>query len=155
MCFYPLLKKKGFYKMTRDEAIKILSVLKAAYPNSYRGMTKDEANGTISVWQSQFANIPYFAVTIAVSKLISTNTFPPSIKEVKDRIRTLYWETWSLLKENKTNNSLSAGEVKALEELLAVVEPMRCQERCEPSIKDIMTGFSGMLTMPEEIARIK
>ena len=33
--------------MTREETVKILAILKAAYPNSYKGMTKEEANATI------------------------------------------------------------------------------------------------------------
>ena len=36
--------------MTRDETTKVLALLKAAYPNSYKGMTKEEAMGTISIW---------------------------------------------------------------------------------------------------------
>lgn len=83
--------------MTRQEAIQILSILKAAYPNSYKGMTKDEANGTINIWATQFNNVPFDVITIAVNKLISTNTFPPSINEVKEKIRALYWEAYQML----------------------------------------------------------
>ena len=75
--------------MTREEAIKILAILKAAYPNFYKNMTKEEAKGTINVWASQFVSFPYSAVLIAVQKLISTKTFPPTVSEVKERIRSL------------------------------------------------------------------
>lgn len=73
--------------MTRDETIKVLASLKAAYPASYKNMTKDEANGTIGAWQAQFLGMPYSVVSIAITKIISTNTFPPSIAEVKEKIR--------------------------------------------------------------------
>ena len=44
--------------MTRDETTKVLALLKAAYPNSYKGMTKEEAMGTISIWTMQFESVP-------------------------------------------------------------------------------------------------
>ena len=33
--------------MTRSEALKVFGILKAAYPNAYKGMTKDDANSVI------------------------------------------------------------------------------------------------------------
>ena len=79
--------------MTREETIKILAILKAAYPNSYKNMTKDEANGTVTIWAMQFANIPADVVMIAINKLISTSPFPPAICEVKEKIKGMYWES--------------------------------------------------------------
>ena len=82
--------------MTRDETIKVLAVMKAAYPNSYKGMSREEANGVVNVWTLQFANTPYEIVQIAVAKLISKNTFPPTISEVKQKIHGLYYEFYEL-----------------------------------------------------------
>lgn len=42
--------------MTREDTIKVLAILKAAYPASYRNMSRDEANGTVMIWATQFAN---------------------------------------------------------------------------------------------------
>lgn len=87
--------------MTREETIKLLAILKAAYPNSYKGMTKEEANGTITVWAIQFANIPSNIVMIAINKIISDSPFPPSISEVRDKIRGLYYEAQEMLREHE------------------------------------------------------
>ena len=46
--------------MTREETIKVLAILKAAYPNAYKGMTREEAQGTVSVWAMQFASNEVF-----------------------------------------------------------------------------------------------
>lgn len=86
--------------MTREETIKLLSILKAAYPNSYKGMTRDEANGTISVWAMHFSKIPADIVLIAVNKIISKSAFPPSINEVKSELSALYYEAAELIREN-------------------------------------------------------
>ena len=83
--------------MTREETIQVLALLKAAYPNSYKGISKKEGNAIIAVWATQFTNIPVQIVLIAINKLIYKNTFPPAISEVKDKIKNLYYEATSEL----------------------------------------------------------
>ena len=141
--------------MTREETIKILAILKAAYPNSYRGMTKEEANGTVAVWAAQFGNIPASVVMIAVNKLISTNTFPPSINEVKARIRGLYWEAWEMLDTHKRYGGLDERTVAQLKEIMAVVEPMRTIERIEPALGDLLSSYGAYLTSGDGTAQIE
>lgn len=133
--------------MTRDETIKVLAILKAAYPNSYRGMTKEEAGGTVAVWASQFASLPVNVVMIAINKLISTNTFPPSINEVKDEIRGLYWETWQELDYHRRGiYKLADKTVAALEEIMRIVEPMQSRSTNEPTLVELIEGYSGYLS---------
>ena len=127
--------------MTRDETIKILSLLKAAYPNSYKGMTKEEANGTIMVWASQFVNIPADVVLVAVNKLISTNTFPPAICEVKKKISGMYWESWQALEDHGKYNNLTDAQNATYQRIFEAAEQLRNQEMIEPSIKEL-TGAS-------------
>lgn len=132
--------------MTREEAIKVLAILKAAYPNSYRGMTKEEAHGTVAVWAAQFAGVPASVVMIAVNKIISKNTFPPSINEVKDEIRGLYWETWQELDFHRRGfKELDDKTVAALEEIMRIVEPMQSRSTNEPTLLELLEGYSGYL----------
>lgn len=88
--------------MTKDEAIKILAILKAAYPNAYKGMTREEATGTIGVWAIQFAKIPYFIVSLAVNRAIGQSSFSPSIYEVKEQLKKLYREAEGMMLNHKT-----------------------------------------------------
>lgn len=133
--------------MTQKEATQILAILKAAYPNSYRGMTKEEAIGTVNVWATQFINIPVSVVSIAVNKLISTNTFPPSIGEVKARIRTLYYEALQELPYQHggiiANNTdeIPPERIALLKEIVAVTEPMRTMSKLEPSLTELLSGY--------------
>lgn len=131
--------------MTREEAIKVLAILKAAYPNSYRNMSKDEANGTVMVWQTQFANIPPEMVLIAVNKLISTSPFPPAISEVKDKIRSLYWEVWGILEEHRQHRSLSPDQEAMYKRMFAICESMRNEAKNEPSLLEIASGGNQIL----------
>ena len=74
--------------MTRDETIDLLTVLKAAYPNFYRGMTRKDADSVIDLWFDMFQDDPAGLVGIAVKRHIATDTkgFPPHIGAIKDAI---------------------------------------------------------------------
>ena len=135
--------------MTQKEATQILAILKAAYPNSYRGMSKEEAIGTVNVWATQFMSIPAPIVMIAVNKLISTNTFPPSIGEVKERIRGLYFEAKAELPYQHgglyANNTteLSPERTALLKEIIRITEPMRTMINIEPSLTDLLGNYES------------
>ena len=83
--------------MTKKEAAQILAILKAAYPASFNGMTKEEASGTVSVWAMQFENMPVDIVSLAIHKCIATNKFPPTVAEVKEKIKTIHWEAYDAI----------------------------------------------------------
>lgn len=133
--------------MTKTETAQILAILKAAYPNSYKNLTAEDAAATVNVWTAQFANMPVSVVIVAVNKLISTNTFPPSIKEVKERIRGLYWEAWEMIdRHNRGFKRIDEKTLATVKEILKVVEPMRTAERVEPSIYELLGGYSQYIT---------
>ncbi len=133
--------------MTKTETAQILAILKAAYPNSYKNLTADDAAATVNVWAAQFANMPVGVVMIAVNKLISTNTFPPTIKEVKERIRGLYWEAWEMIDRHKRGfRRIDEKTLATAKEILKVVEPMRTDERVEPSLYELLGGYAQYLT---------
>ncbi len=83
--------------MTRQEALKILAVLRVAYPSSYRGLDEDMASAMAELWASQFANMPYSVVSLAVEQLISKSTFPPTIAEVNEQFLSLWANATMLL----------------------------------------------------------
>lgn len=93
-------KTEGCEDMTREETTKILAILKAAYPNSYKNMTQSEAIGVVGVWHMQFADVHPDIVMMALQKCISTCTFPPSISEVKKKISSIHWEASDMIRED-------------------------------------------------------
>lgn len=128
--------------MTREETIKVLAILKAAYPNSYKGMTREEAQGTVSVWAMQFTAFPVEVVLLAINKIIASSTFPPTISEVKEKMRGMYWELWGILKTNEVQDTLSDLQVKRYQSMLAAIEPLRASANNEPAISDIMVAYN-------------
>lgn len=75
--------------MMREESLQVLSVLKAAYPSAFKDLNKQDANGVITVWSTQFADTQLEMVLIAVNELIGKCKFTPSIAEVKETIADL------------------------------------------------------------------
>ena len=45
--------------MDRNETIQILTVLKAAYPHSFKDLSSRDANAMIDIWQTMFAAESY------------------------------------------------------------------------------------------------
>lgn len=133
--------------MTKAETAQVLAILKAAYPNTYKTLSAEDATATVNVWAAQFANIPVNVVMIAVNKLISTNIFPPAITEVKERIRSLYWEAWEMIDQHKKGlHRLDAKTLEAAQTILKAVEPMRTKRHIEPTLGELLGGYAQYLT---------
>lgn len=138
--------------MTKEETAKVLAILKAAYPNTFKNLSAEDARATLNVWATQFINIPVGVVMIAVNKLISTNIFPPTITEVKERIRSLYYEAWQDLYRNKQGlQPLDERQIEQLKEIIKITEPMRTQQQIEPSLNELLGGYAQYLTSGKQI----
>ena len=105
--------------MTREDTIKILSVLRGAYPAFYRDITKQEAESTIALWESMFDEEPYELVAAAVKAFISGDAkgFPPAIGQIKERIRQITQpeemteqEAWALVSKALRNSTYGSEE---------------------------------------------
>ena len=132
--------------MTREETIKVLAILKAAYPASYKGMTKQEASGTVMVWATQFANVPGEVVLIAVQKLISSSNFPPSISEVKSKLRGLYWESWHIVNSHKQGVTVMDNQTLArTEAIMNACRGFNDSASQEPKLEDLLGGVQRYL----------
>ena len=75
--------------MTRQEALKILTILKTAYPNFYKDYSKEELNAAIDLWATMFVDEHPKIVTEAVKALICTHKYPPTIADIKEKIATI------------------------------------------------------------------
>lgn len=145
--------------MNRKEAIEILSILKAAYPNSYKGMTKEEANGTITVWTMQFTDIPANVVFIAVNQIISKSPFPPAISEVRHKIRLLYYEAQAMLRQHEDatigdpdfgtwGEPLDEQTLATVKEIIKATTALRNSGKDELSLEDLLTNKNAGFLLP-------
>lgn len=75
--------------MTRDETKALLAILKAAYPNFYKDMTKEDAKNIVDLWATMFADEKPQIVVEAVKSLICILKYPPTIADVKEKIAAI------------------------------------------------------------------
>lgn len=105
--------------MTREDTIKILAVLRGAYPAFYRDITKQEAESTISLWAAMFDEEPCELVGAAVKAFIAGDSkgFPPAIGQIKELIRKITQpeemteqEAWSYVSKALRNSTYGSEE---------------------------------------------
>lgn len=105
--------------MTRDDTLDLLSILKAAYPNFYRDMTRKDADQVISLWFEMFKDEPAELVALAVKAHIATDKkgFPPHIGAIKDAIVKIQQpdemteiEAWNIVRNAIRSYSWDAKE---------------------------------------------
>lgn len=77
--------------MTKQETREMLSILKAAYPHSFKDMTLPDASAMLNLWSMMFESDDKNEVYAAVQALIATRTegFSPTVGEVKEQMQKL------------------------------------------------------------------
>ena len=105
--------------MTRQETLGIMSVLKAAYPNYYRDMNRQDAEAVVDLWATMFSDEPAQLVAMAVKAHIASDVkgFPPHIGAIKEAIVKLQTpnamtelEAWALVDKATRNAKYEAEE---------------------------------------------
>lgn len=105
--------------MNSNETIKILSVIKAAYPQWARELTTADAKAMVALWSSMLIDHKYDIVQLAIKKIIATNKFPPSIAEVLEAVNFISSkgqsemteiEAWGLVRKAINNSAYNAEE---------------------------------------------
>lgn len=102
--------------MTREETVKILMIIQAAYPN-YKPQDKTIA---VNVWFEMLGDIPYEQVSTAIKAYIQTDKsgFAPSIGDIRDKVQSIFSDTqelnetsaWSMVWKAICNSGYHAEE---------------------------------------------
>jgi hypothetical protein len=123
--------------MTRSEATKILAVLAAAYPTAaIKNASPTEAEGIVTVWEMQFANIPADIVFMAINKHISTGKFFPSISEIKAKLSDVHWDAYTKL-DKHNSKYLSAAQIEEYKRIYESTKKYK-MGTYEPAIDEMM-----------------
>lgn len=133
--------------MNKKEAAQVLAILKASYPNNYKNLTTEDAQGIVSVWSLQFADMAAEIVLMALNKAISTNKYPPSIAEVKEKITSVHWEAYEMMNAHYTLKSLSDEEFAYYKRIYDATQSYKFDNKGEISIKKMLpTKNTNLLT---------
>lgn len=105
--------------MNRSEVLKIMSVLRGAYPAFYRSIDRKEADATVGLWEDMFKHDEYPLVAAAVKALIETDSkgYPPHIGAVKEKLRLITGgdemteaEAWGIVAKALRNSTYGSRE---------------------------------------------
>lgn len=105
--------------MERSDVLEIMAVLRGAYPQFYRGISRKEAEDTVNLWLDMFQQDDANLVGAAVKSLIDTDEkgYPPHIGAVKAKIRLLTAreemteaEAWGIVSKAIRNGTYGAAE---------------------------------------------
>lgn len=75
--------------MNTEETKTLLGIMKMAYPNFYKDLSKADAINIVELWSMMFADEHPKIVTEAVKALICTLKYPPTIADVKEKIQDI------------------------------------------------------------------
>lgn len=124
--------------MKRDETIKLLQILKWAYPHYFQNLSKTDFEGMINLWELQFKPYEARTVELALNNYIKTNKYPPTVAGIFEEMNKLatsgdeeqaYWEKLSKL--------CRRASVVTQEEFNALPEPLKKWLRNLQNLKEL------------------
>jgi len=114
--------------MDRMETLKIMAVLRGAYPQFYRNISRKEADDTVGLWQDIFGRYEYSLVSAAVLSFIEADEkgFPPVPGQIAAKIRLIVGgdelteaEAWGLVAKALRNSGYNyTEEFEALPDII-------------------------------------
>lgn len=78
--------------MTPEESIKLLALIKLAYPNSYKDIDKDTQLATVNMWHRAFDSVPFAIMELALDHFVKISKFPPTIADICEELRSINCE---------------------------------------------------------------
>ena len=78
--------------MNKQEAIKLLALIKVAYPTAYRDMDQASKQATVNMWAGSFPDVPYPLMEQAFNHYRLISKFPPTVAEMVDELKHIYNE---------------------------------------------------------------
>ena len=77
--------------MNKQEAVRLLALIKVAYPTAYRDMDEASKKATVNMWQMSFQDVPYGIMEQAFNHFRMVNKFPPTVAEMVEELKHIYY----------------------------------------------------------------
>ena len=76
--------------MNKQEAVKLLALIKVAYPTAYRDMDEASKKATVNMWAGSFPDVPYGIMEQAFNHFRMVSKFPPTVAEMVEELKLIY-----------------------------------------------------------------
>lgn len=126
--------------MNREESIKLLALIKVAYPTAYKDMDKETKLATVNMWQTTFPSVPYAIMEMAFNRFRMTSKFPPTVAEMAEELVNVYYQALeSTIEARSIGDKESLGLYRGI---MRITEPYK-----SGAYKDTpMTSLKAMLS---------
>jgi hypothetical protein len=126
-------------RMNREESIKLLALIKVAYPTAYKDMDKETKLATVNMWQTTFPSVPYQIMEMAFNRFRMTSKFPPTVAEMAEELVSVHYQALEGAMECHAIGDKDG--IKLYSEVMRITEPYN-----SGSYKDApMMNLRGML----------
>lgn len=78
--------------MNKQEATKLLAIIKLSYPTAYRDMDEVSKKATVNMWAGSFPEVPYPIMEQAFNHFRMVSKFPPTVAEMVEELRHLHYQ---------------------------------------------------------------
>lgn len=101
--------------MNKQEAVKLLALIKVAYPQAYRDMDEASKRATVNMWASSFPEVPYGIMEQAFNHFRMVSKFPPTVAEMVDELKQIHYQaTEYALVCSSMGNDADARQYRAI-----------------------------------------
>ena len=88
--------------MNKQEAAKLLSLVKLSYPSAYRDIDAATANATVTMWAMTFSGVPYALMERAFDSHRLASKYPPTVAEMAAQLKKLYYRAEDMMLLHKS-----------------------------------------------------
>ena len=109
--------------MNREESIKLLALIKVAYPTAYKDMDKETKLATVNMWQTTFPSVPYQIMEMAFNRFRMVSKFPPTVADMAEELVNVHYQ--ALEGAMVSHNLGDMDGVYTYSEVMRITEPYK------------------------------
>lgn len=99
--------------MTRDDTIKLMSILFVAYPKFYANTDQSGKEAAANLWYDMLQEYPPEAVNMAMRQYIKESQWPPTIADIYKRLEPIVEQMeFVKLAAKQYQTALETGEIQ-------------------------------------------
>ena len=134
--------------MNREESIKLLALIKVAYPTAYKDMDNASKQATVNMWNNTFPRVPYQIMELAFNRFRMESKFPPTVADMVEALKGVHYQAME-----EAGNARLFGTEEDLKVCMAVMhhtEPYKNRSYLEipivGSFNELKSATAGLLT---------
>lgn len=129
--------------MTREESIKLLALIKVAYPTAYRDMDNASKNATVNMWHNTFPNVPYQIMELAFNRFRMVSKFPPTVADMVEALKGVHYQALE-----EAQNARTFGSEEDLKVCMAIMHHTEAYKSGDYLSTPLVGRFHELMPIP-------